>query len=151
MSKKESCSALKKKHNITSISKKEPKDRTIKEKLYLERKYTIRADNAFAKYIRAKEKYCIICGSSENIQCSHYYVKKAHKSVRWDERNAHAMCASCHYRHHKIGEQEYAEWMIKNLKEEYDLLKIKAYSTCFLALDELIDIEIYYTRKLEEL
>ena len=61
------------------------------------------------------------------------------------------MCASCHYRHHKVGEQEYAEWMIKNMEQEYDLLKVKAYSMVFWDIDELVQIEIYYARILEEL
>ena len=137
--------------HISTLAKKDRKDMTLKERQYLEKKHVQRCDNVFSKYIRLRDKCCVLCGSADNIQCSHLYTKKAHKSVRWDERNAYAMCASCHMKHHHIDQYQYLEWVKDYLGDEYDLFKLKVYSTCILDIDDLIDIELYYATKLEAL
>jgi 5-methylcytosine-specific restriction endonuclease McrA len=73
-----------------------------------------KADTAFSLYIRVRDGACVICGSTEALQCSHFYGKKARPAVRYHERNAHAMCARCHLRHHKHDPEIYADWMRKN-------------------------------------
>jgi len=73
-----------------------------------------KVDAVFNPYIRLRDGACVICGSTESLQCSHYYGKKAHPAVRWATWNAHAMCASCHYKHHNGHEDAYAKWWHEN-------------------------------------
>jgi hypothetical protein len=68
-------------------------------------------DKAFNEYIRLRDGACVICGNTESLQCSHYWGKKARPAVRWDELNAHAMCAKCHFLHHHGHEAMYADFM----------------------------------------
>jgi hypothetical protein len=70
-----------------------------------------KADRWFNKYIVLRDKKCVICGSEENGQCSHYYGKKACPELRYDLDNAHRMCSACHLRHHKFDDQMYSNWM----------------------------------------
>lgn len=70
-----------------------------------------KADRLFSEYIRARDGRCITCGTTEALQCSHYYGKKARPAVRYDPRNAHAQCARCHLAHHKHDPGKYSDWM----------------------------------------
>lgn len=102
-----------------------------------------RADTLFSNYIRAKARWkCEYCGrvcrdwSGTTIfwklEASHYWVR-GNWSVRYDERNVHALCFSCHaklgeYRNDETG--DYDVWMKKLLgKRGYDKLKIDAHTT----------------------
>jgi hypothetical protein len=140
----------KKRMNSTSLHKKQWHELTKAEKDYLIKKQTARCDEVFAKYIRARDRFCITCGTYQNLQCSHYYTKRSHSSVRWDERNAHAQCSACHTRHHNIDPGLYAEWMIENT-EDYALLKLKAYGRSDYTYDDLVQIELHYYQKLQRL
>ena len=138
----------KKRMNARSLLKQPWHELTKAERDYLWKKQVARCDDMFSKYIRARDGYCITCGHSDNLQCSHYYTKKAHASVRWDERNAHAQCAACHTRHHNIDPAVYSEWMLENMGD-YAMLKLKAYSTAEYSYQDLVDIELYYYTKLQ--
>ena len=70
-----------------------------------------RADRWYDKYIVLRDKKCIICGSEENGQCSHYYGKRACPELRYDHDNTHRMCKACHCRHHKVDDHAYCNWM----------------------------------------
>jgi hypothetical protein len=61
------------------------------------------ADSAFSKYIRIKYAdengyiHCFTCDAVDPINemdCGHF-VSRLHKSLRWDERNAHPQCRYC--------------------------------------------------------
>lgn len=67
-----------------------------------------RLDTEFNAYIRERDKKCILCGSTEKLQCSHFYGKHARPATRWNIYNAYAMCASCHFKHHHGAEADYA-------------------------------------------
>lgn len=122
------------------------------EKDYLIKKQVARCDRVFSEYIRLRDKYCITCGTPNDLQCSHYFTKKAHAAVRWNAHNAHAQCSACHTRHHNIDPGIYSEWMIDNMgREEYDLLRLKAYSTADYTYEDLCEIEIYYAGLVEAL
>lgn len=140
---------MKAKINARGLKKKQWHELTKAEKDYLWKKQVTRLDNVFSQYIRKRDRYCITCGTTEALQCSHYYTKKAHMSVRWDERNAHAQCAACHMRHHNIDPATYSLWMIDTLgREEFDLLRLKAYSVANFSYQDLLEMEVYYAGKL---
>jgi hypothetical protein len=102
-----------------------------------------KADILFSDYIRKKAKWrCEYCkrvcrdwsGTTVfwRLEASHYFVR-SHWSVRYDERNVHALCSLCH---EKLGEYRndesgpYDLWMKKLLGEKgYQKLKIDANTT----------------------
>lgn len=57
------------------------------------------ADDWFAKYIKARDRYCVTCGSDYMLQCSHLFQGR-HYSTRWREDCAFAQCKGCHHSHH---------------------------------------------------
>lgn len=96
------------------------------------------ADIAFSNYIRRKAKYicekdgtvCRIDGKwVVKMDASHYW-SRGRENVRFDERNVHALCSTCHKRmggHTKNENGEYDLWMKELLGEvEFDRLKIDA-------------------------
>jgi hypothetical protein len=54
-----------------------------------------RADRLFSRYIRARDGRCVECGKTDSLQCAHLVSRRYH-AVRWDERNAVALCQGCH-------------------------------------------------------
>lgn len=133
------------------IGKKPISELTKKEYDYLYKKHVLRCDSVFGKYIRARDKACIICGSQEKLECSHFYTKRSHEVVRWNEKNAHAMCSACHVRHHNIDQVTYTVWMQETYGEQFDYLVRLAHTIAKFTLDDLIEIELYYARKYEEM
>ena len=142
---------MKQKYNTRTLGKKPWHELTKAEKDYLRKKQVIRCDNIFSQYIRARDKVCITCGSSDGLQCSHYYTKRTHLSVRWDERNAHAQCSACHMRHHNSDPGEYSLYLLDTIgRDEFDLLQLKAHSSVDMSYSDLVEIEVCYAAKLAE-
>lgn len=94
---------MKKTIKKTKPKKKLPKISTLRNKL----------DKLFNAYIRMRDGKCILCGSKEKLQCSHYYGKRGSPILRWAQINAYAMCSKCHYLHHHGKEPDYALWMLQ--------------------------------------
>ena len=71
------------------------------------------ADVALREYLRARDPTCITCGSTENLQVSHYVtVGAGGYRYRWSEVNANMQCAACHVRFHRVSPYEYTEAII---------------------------------------
>jgi hypothetical protein len=102
------------------------------------------ADSWFAKYIVLRDKHCVTCGSTENLQCSHLY-RRVHYSTRWTEDNAAAQCKGCHFRHHNDSEHpltRYIEgkmgrddletmWLLSKRVSKFSADTIKAFGDSF--------------------
>jgi 5-methylcytosine-specific restriction endonuclease McrA len=54
-----------------------------------------RLDKLFSQVIRARDKKCQRCGTTNGLQCAHTFSRR-NKSVRWDPENAQALCYGCH-------------------------------------------------------
>lgn len=67
------------------MGKKKPKRMTLRNK----------CDKLFSLYIRGRDKVCVRCGTSDRLQCAHVFSRRYLK-VRFDPRNAFALCAGCH-------------------------------------------------------
>lgn len=115
-------------------------------------KAIVRADRWFNKYICLRDKSCIISGESDNLQCSHFYGKKACPNVRYDEMNAHAMTTRTHYKHHKFDDGTYFDWMREHYtKEELDELQLRAHLVAKHDLEYYKFIEGKYKKLVEEI
>lgn len=62
-----------------------------------------KADAEFSRLIRGRDKWrCRRCGGgpylppSQGLHCAHI-VGRRNRELRWDERNAVSLCASCHF------------------------------------------------------
>lgn len=68
-------------------------------------------DGMFSKLVRARDGACVICGANEYLQCAHGFSRSYH-AVRWDFRNAWALCRSHHvyFTHRPL---EWDEWLHK--------------------------------------
>lgn len=109
-------------------------------------------DKVFNEYIRLRDGACVICGNIESLQCSHYWGKKARPAVRWDELNAHAMCAKCHFLHHHGHEAIYADFMYTQYgKGKVDELTKKSTGQSKWNRSELDGKLTYWKGKLHEI
>lgn len=97
------------------------------------------ADVEYSLYIRAKANgRCEKCGrvcelNGEKffqLEASHYFSRRA-ESVRFDDRNVHALCSTCHKRmggYTNREDGEYDMWIKSLLGERgYILLKLEAH------------------------
>lgn len=53
-----------------------------------------KADKIFSLWIRARDKKCFTCGSTDNLQNGHYIPRNC-LELRYDVRNNHAQCVGC--------------------------------------------------------
>jgi hypothetical protein len=111
-----------------------------------------KADIIFGKYIRMRDKYCIISGSSHCLQCSHYYGKRAHPATRYHEQNAHAMNAGVHMAHHTSDPEMYRDWMHDKYGDDYMAqLRLDANMVHKYTEEELHEIIEKYAEKVRRL
>ena len=52
------------------------------------------ADKIFSLWIRARDKRCVTCGSTKNLQNGHY-ISRSHSSTRYLEKNNNCQCLVC--------------------------------------------------------
>jgi hypothetical protein len=58
-----------------------------------------RLDRVFARFIRERDRRCVLCGKAE-VECGHLFTRAA-KSTRWDDRYAFGQCHFCNDRHER--------------------------------------------------
>jgi len=76
-------------------------------------------DTLFSKIIRLRDKKCLRCGSTKNLQVAHL-ISRRHLAHRWDEKSAITLCYTCHiYFWHRepIGA---TEWLMSHYPTIYD-------------------------------
>lgn len=92
------------------------------------KKLIFKLDQVCSQIVRKRDKRCVICGSTKNLQCSHL-IKRGRLSVRFDitdTHNLHTNCASCNYRHNNYPEF-YTSWYLdKYGQDEYNRLLDKS-------------------------
>lgn len=74
-----------------------------------------RADIQFSLFIRFRDERCIKCGSTSNLQCSHFHGR-GNPALRLHPLNAHAMCQPCNQAHN-----EDRSWYREFYKRTYGL------------------------------
>tara|TARA_X000001036_G_scaffold334292_1_gene313204 strand:+ start:3505 stop:3882 length:378 start_codon:yes stop_codon:yes gene_type:complete len=73
-------------------------------------------DAVFSKYIRARDKYCVICGSSDQANNGHLFSRR-HYATRWSELNCNQQCYPCNFKH-TMDFVPYTQWFIKKHGQE---------------------------------
>jgi hypothetical protein len=129
-----------------------PKKKPKRKRLPPIKRLRNKLDATFNEYIRVRDGRCIFTGTTENLQCSHYYDKGASPNLRWDERNAHAMNQTVHYKHHHGKGADYALWMFSNNSMEFmKQLAIDSMIPVNYKREDYVRMIGYYTEKLERL
>jgi hypothetical protein len=64
--------------------------------------------------VRRRDGRCVTCGSSQGLQCSHFFSRRYLK-IRFDLRNCNAMCAGCNRRHNR-DRRPYERYMLKTYR-----------------------------------
>lgn len=82
-----------------------------------------KAWDTFSLWIRNRDKRCVTCGSSQNLQAGHFW----HNVLDFDEENINAQCRRCN--HFLSGNLAvYAIYLLKKLgKKKFDELNIRHY------------------------
>lgn len=137
---------------VAELNSKEEKKRQKerKEKLMNLQDYLKLAQQVFNKYIRLRDKdeLCISCQKKpKKVNAGHYYSQGGHSNVRFDEFNVHLQCEACNT--HLSGNLiEYGINLEKKIgKEEFTILRERAYEVKKWSKQELLNlIEEYKTK-----
>ena len=143
------------KSKVAQIAKKDPKKTSSRQKPNLVKKL----DRIFSLYIRLRDVMpngyvrCISCGqikSFEDVDCGHFHSRR-HMATRFSEDNCHAECKfdNRFSSDHLIG---YQRNLIQKIgQQRFDLLNVKAHSTCNFTDSELNDMISHYTAEVKKL
>jgi hypothetical protein len=83
-------------------------------------------DALFSKIVRSTGS-CQHCGSPVSLQCAHGFSRR-YRAVRWDLRNAFALCAGCHL-YFTMRPLEWDDWLRARWGDElYTALRVLALS-----------------------
>lgn len=146
---------FKKKPKVAQTEEKAAKKKTSKSKPNLVKKL----DRVFALYIRLRDVMpngyvrCISCGQIkrfEDVDCGHFH-SRTHMATRFDEDNCHAECKfdNRFSSDHLIA---YQRNLIQKIgQQRFDLLNIKAHSTCHFLNSELEEMIAHYTAEVKKL
>ena len=68
------------------------------------------ADNLASEVVRLRDRRCLMCGKTENLQAHHFIVTKGSSTKhRWDLHNLLTLCYSCHI--HKVHSTASLKWI----------------------------------------
>lgn len=122
-------------HAAVDVTEKIVADKYKSNRTFLEEKL----DRKVSQYIIARDKKCVICESTQNLENGHLFTRAAH-SVRWDitpDGNCHAQCHMCNIRH-EVNPDVYQFWYIKKFgADAYSELKWRYDHTNKFSEDEL--------------
>jgi hypothetical protein len=109
---------------------------------------TDKFDKRFSKLIRTRDVVCQRCLRPGRTECSHIFGRR-NKSLRWDTRNAKALCHKCHREWHE-NPAEAIEWLKGVIGEKnYDMLRLQA-NTVIKGPDKFM-MEAIYQEMAEEI
>ncbi len=109
------------------------------------------ADEMFSLYIRARDKKCVLCGSTNHLQCSHVF-RRVRWMTRWTPQNAYALCSRCHTFHHRQDEHPFRNYVYKRIgQEEMDRLYYLSRQVAHWSADIIKGFGDEYKRRYEAL
>lgn len=107
-------------------------------------------DKWFSLYIRKRDKYCVLCGTTENLTCGHLFSRVAY-STRWDETNAFGQCAGCNMRHEHDPARFHIWFINKYGKDKFESLHWQYNRPMKTTNETLIMSAIYFKQQFDKL
>jgi len=137
--------------NLSAIKKE--KKAKVKEDLLTLQDYLKLTQQVFNSWIRKRDKglNCISCNKPcKKENAGHYFSSGGHANVRFDENNCHLQCEYCNtFLHGNL--IEYGINLEKKIgKDEFIILREKAYETRKFTKIELKELLLKYKLKLKE-
>jgi hypothetical protein len=137
--------------NLDKIKKDKVKKQ--KEDLLTLQDYLKLAQQVFNRYIRLRDAglVCISCQKPPKKQnCGHYFSQGGHSNVRFDEMNCHLQCEHCNS--FLSGNLiEYGNNLVRKIgKDEFELLRNRAYDVKKWSKDELKKLINEYKLKIKQ-
>jgi hypothetical protein len=82
-------------------------------------------DRVTSLLVRARDGCCVTCGTTEDLQCSHYF-KRTFLATRWNLTNCNTQCGKHNELHNRVP-WPYREYMVKLIGEDGldDLFKLR--------------------------
>ena len=74
------------------------------------------ADDWMSKYVRMRDKRCVLCGATDRLTAGHL-ITRAKYSTRWSIWNVFAHCTSCNMKH-EYQPEHFTEWYLKRFGVE---------------------------------
>lgn len=106
-------------------------------------------------YIRLRDegKPCISCGKKWNkeFQAGHLFSGGGHSAVRFDEENINGQCKECNSGSQFDMSAYIEEFEKRYSREDFEVLKAKAYEHKSWSLQELKNVNEYYRSKIKKL
>jgi hypothetical protein len=65
-----------------------------------------------SKVVRKRDGKCVTCGSTEELQASHFY-RRSYYIIRFDLRNVNCQCKRCNYEH-SSKPWRYTNWFLEH-------------------------------------
>ena len=91
------------------------------------KKLVAELDRVFSLYIRKRDGRCVLCGTTERLQCGHLFSRTAY-STRWHTANAHGQCAKHNLMHEHDAWPFYSWFIHKFGREKFEQMHV-AYNT----------------------
>lgn len=119
-------------------------------KVYFESTQTI--CNSFIR-LRDQGKPCISCGKhwQKNFQAGHLFSVGGHSAVRFDEENINGQCLECNSSSVFDVEKYIQEFEKRYSKDEFEVLRVKAYEEKRWTVEELKNLAAYFRSKIKNL
>lgn len=107
----------------------------------------VKLDHIVSLIVRARDKTCVLCNSSNQLTAGHIFSRKAY-STRWDLENVWCQCWGCNFKH-TFDAWPYFEWFIKKFgQDKFDQLRVKFKSVRQYKTFELVELyqelELFY-------
>jgi len=103
-----------------------------------------------SRYVRARDGRCVICSSTYDLQCGHYWKRATH-AVRWDTTNCNALCKGCNGRDNENHDPYSFALMRIYGSDEVEALRERRYSGKRFSETEMLAMAAEFKRKMKEL
>ena len=137
----------------TGFKRRPAKKKSTRAKLPSRAKVIKGLDRLVSEYVRLRDGRCVLCGTTERLQCGHIFGRRSH-GARFDitpDGNCHTQCAGCNQMHN-YKPWKYYKWFIDKFGQEtFDALYRRWEQGHKYSRSELMELALETQRKLTNL